>query len=189
MIDVSLLDLKMMELHFQPVWLHHLLNIIERNAAKMAVNRRLDVVIERSKISNQPTYADPDRLMQVIQNVLVNAIKYTPDGGKVVVTGRELPGFTDLMVIDNGIGIAASNLPHIFDTFSSLGDASLHSSGKTKFKGGGPGLGLPIAKGIIEAHGGTIWAESDGYDERTCPGSTFHIMIPMYTSPPNPKGE
>jgi signal transduction histidine kinase len=189
MIDVSLLDLKMMELHFQPVWLHHLLNIIERNAAKMVVNRRLDVIIERDKISNQPTYADPDRLMQVIQNVLVNAIKYTPDGGKVVVTGRELPGFTDLMVIDNGIGIAASNLPHIFDTFSALGDASLHSSGKTKFKGGGPGLGLPIAKGIIESHGGTIWAESDGYDERTCPGSTFHIMIPMHTSPPNPKME
>jgi signal transduction histidine kinase len=63
--------------------------------------------------------------------------------------------------------------------FSALGDVSLHSSGKTKFKGGGPGLGLPIARGIIEAHGGTVWAESDGYDEMTCPGSTFHIMIPM----------
>jgi signal transduction histidine kinase len=78
-----------------------------------------------------------------------------------------------------------TNLPHIFEPFSALGDASLHSSGKVKFKGGGPGLGLPIAKGILEAHGGTIWAESDGYDEQRYPGSTFHIMIPMLTEPPD----
>jgi signal transduction histidine kinase len=115
----------------------------------------------------------------------MNAVKYTPDGGKIAVRARDLPGFTDITVEDTGIGIDPSNLPHIFDTFSALGDASLHSSGKTKFKGGGPGLGLPIAKGIIEAHGGTIWAESEGYSEQTYPGSTFHIMIPMHTTTPD----
>jgi signal transduction histidine kinase len=184
LIDVSQLDLKMMELYLQPVWLHHLLNAIERNENKLLINRQLEIVVERETIPTQQTYADPDRLLQVLQKVLMNAIKYTPDGGKITIRGRELPGFIDVMIIDNGIGISAANLPHIFDTFSALGDASLHSSGKTKFKGGGPGLGLPIAKGIIEAHGGTIWAESEGYDEQKCPGSTFHIMIPMRSDPP-----
>ncbi len=96
-----------------------------------------------------------------------------------MVTARQLTGFTDIMVIDNGIGIDPENLTRIFGMFSTIGDSSLHSSSKTKFRGGGPGLGLFISKGIIEAHGGNIWAESPGYDDVACPGSTFHIMIPM----------
>jgi signal transduction histidine kinase len=184
LIDVSMLDLKLMELHFQPVWLQQVLNAVDRNLNQILVSRNLELIIERNSIPMQPTYADPDRLLQVFQKVLMNAVKYTPDGSSIMVRGRELPGFVDIMVIDNGIGIAPANIPHIFDTFSTIGDASLHSSGKTKFKGGGPGLGLPIAKGIIEAHGGTIWAESEGYSEQTYPGSTFHIMIPMYQEQP-----
>jgi signal transduction histidine kinase len=184
LIDVSLLDLKLMELHFQPVWLHQVLTAVERNLSKALASRSMQLEIDRTTIPLQPTYADPDRLLQVFQKILTNAVKYTPDGGTILVRGRELPGFADVMIVDNGIGIAPANLPHIFDTFSALGDASLHSSGKTKFKGGGPGLGLPIAKGIIEAHGGTIWAESEGYSEQTYPGSTFHIMIPMHEAPP-----
>jgi signal transduction histidine kinase len=185
LIDVSLLDLKLMELHFQPVWLQQVLNAVERSISKSLASRNLELVIDRDTIPIHPTFADPDRLLQAFQKVLMNAIKYTPDGGRITIRGRELPGFTELMVADQGIGISPANLSHIFDTFSALGDASLHSSGKTKFKGGGPGLGLPIAKGIIEAHGGTIWAESEGYNEQTYPGSIFHIMIPMYESPPN----
>ena len=76
---------------------------------------------------------------------------------------------------------------HIFEKFGRLGNVSLHSSGKIKFKGGGPGLGLSIAKGIIEAHGGAIWVESPGYDEKACPGSTFHILLPIRRKPPDEK--
>ncbi|MFT3894819.1 MAG: ATP-binding protein [Anaerolineales bacterium] len=98
-----------------------------------------------------------------------------------------MPGFIEVTVADTGIGISPDNQVSIFEKFGQLGRVELHSSGKTKFKGGGPGLGLPIAKGIIEAHGGTIWVESPGYDEKTFPGSTFHILIPSRTESPDPK--
>ena len=55
-----------------------------------------------------------------------------------------------------------------------------HSTGKTKFKGAGPGLGLSLVKGIVDAHGGRVWAESPGYNEETCPGSTFHVLLPLH---------
>jgi len=89
-----------------------------------------------------------------------------------------LPGFIEITVTDTGIGISPENQAIIFEKFGQLGRVDLHSSGKIKFKGGGPGLGLPITRGIIEAHGGSIWAESQGYDEKKCPGSTFHILLP-----------
>lgn len=183
-VDISLIDLSMLELNFQPVWLHHLIDAVESQVSDLLAQRNLSLVIERDTIPLQHTFGDPERLLQVLEKVVMNAIKYTSDGGQITISGRELPGFVDLMVADNGIGIAPHDLQRIFDAFSSIGDVSLHSSGKTKFKGGGPGLGLPIAKGIIEAHGGTIWAQSAGYSETEHPGSTFHIMIPMRDSPP-----
>jgi signal transduction histidine kinase len=67
----------------------------------------------------------------------------------------------------------------IFTKFYRTGSAALHSTGKTKFKGGGTGLGLAIARGIIEAHHGKLWAESDGLDEKACPGSRFHVVLPL----------
>jgi signal transduction histidine kinase len=117
-------------------------------------------------------------------NLICNAIKYTPDGGEITIGGRCLPGFAELVIADTGIGIPVRDQTRIFETFGRVGDALLHSSGKTKFRGGGPGLGLPIARGILEAHGGAIWAESPGRDEETCPGSTFHLLIPLRQSEP-----
>jgi signal transduction histidine kinase len=90
-------------------------------------------------------------------------------------------------IADTGIGISLENQGAIFEKFGQLGDIDLHSSGKTKFKGGGPGLGLPISRGILEAHGGAVWVESDGYDEVNCPGSTFHVLIPIRTESPETK--
>jgi signal transduction histidine kinase len=119
--------------------------------------------------------------------VVANAIKYTPDGGTITVDGRLLPGFIEMTVTDTGIGIDPENHIRIFEKFGRIGDVSLHSSGKIKFKGGGPGLGLPITKGIIEAHGGAIWVESEGYDEELCPGATFHILMPVRKQPPDDK--
>jgi signal transduction histidine kinase len=119
--------------------------------------------------------------------VINNAIKFTPDGGSITIDGRSLPGFIEVIVTDNGIGISPENQTVIFEKFGQLGRVDLHSSGKTKFKGGGPGLGLPIARGILETHGGSIWVESEGFDEKKCPGSTFHILIPSRTESSDPK--
>jgi signal transduction histidine kinase len=184
MIDVSLISLGMIELHVQPTWLAQVLDALERSLQQTLQDRDLEIQIDYAAVPEEPIYADTERILQVMRKIVTNAIKYTPDGGRIQVTARSLPGFVDLMVTDSGIGIAAEQLPHIFSMFAFTGDASLHSSSKTKFRGGGPGLGLFISKGLVEAHGGNIWAESPGYDEDACPGSTFHVLIPLRTSPP-----
>jgi signal transduction histidine kinase len=94
---------------------------------------------------------------------------------------EEAPGCTrvQITVADTGIGIDPQHQEMVFEKFYQTGEVMLHSSGKTKFKGGGPGLGLAIARGIIEAHSGNICVESSGYDEQGCPGSAFHVQLPI----------
>jgi signal transduction histidine kinase len=87
--------------------------------------------------------------------------------------------FCEIRVRDTGIGIDPANHTIIFEKLYQLGKVELHSSGRTKFKGGGPGLGLAIAAGIVKSHKGKIWVESPGYDEEKLPGSTFIIQIPL----------
>jgi signal transduction histidine kinase len=185
MIDVSLIDNQLLTLNFQPIQIAHTISAIEMEIASVLANRKLTLELLEFDGSKQWIYADANRLMQAILNVINNAIKYTPDGGKITVDGRKLPGFIEVIVADTGIGISTENQAIIFEKFGQLGRVELHSSGKTKFKGGGPGLGLPIARGILEAHGGSIWVESEGYDEYKCPGSTFHILVPARVDTPD----
>ncbi len=185
MIDVSMIDNNLLSLSFQPVWLNRLFIILEGEAKPAIAERRQKLEIRNFPGCSEMTFADPERLLQAFRNLVSNAIKYTPDGGTIRVDGRKLPGFIEVIVQDSGIGIAPEDQTLIFEKFGRLGNTALHSSSKVKFKGGGPGLGLHIAKGIIEAHGGTIWVESMGYDETKCPGSTFHIFLPIRTTPPD----
>jgi len=185
MIDVSLIDNNLLSLNFQPLWINRLLAVLVDEFSATVNERNLKFEIHSFAGINEMTFGDPERILQVLRNVISNAIKYTPDGGEITVEGRKLPGFLEIIVHDTGIGIDVEDAQAIFDNFVRLGNISLHSSGKTKFKGGGPGLGLRIARGIIESHGGTIWVESPGYNEDTCPGSTFHILIPLRSEPPD----
>jgi signal transduction histidine kinase len=187
MIDVSLIDNNLMQMNFQPVWLNRLFSVLQNELEQTVTERAIQLDIKPFPGSSEVTFADPERMLQVLRNVLTNAVKYTPDGGWIVVDGRKLPGFVEITVQDSGIGIDLEDQPIIFEKFSRLGSTSLHSSGKTKFKGGGPGLGLRIAKGIIESHGGAVWVESPGYDEKNCPGTTIHILLPMRAEPPDDK--
>ena len=187
MIDVSLIDNDMLSLNIQPTWLNKILERIYLEVEEVLEDRQLSLTNHRFSGDDVMNFYDGERLYQAIYNVITNAIKYTPDGGKIIVQGRALQGIIELVIIDNGIGIDYIDQAKIFDKLQPIGDTAYHSSGKLKFKGGGPGLGLPIAKGIIEAHGGRIWVESDGYDEISCPGSTFHILIPDRSEPPDRK--
>jgi signal transduction histidine kinase len=187
MIDVSMIDNNLLELNFQPMQIALMVATLCLEVETTARNRKLAMDIRDFEGNKQWIYVDSARIMQALRNVLNNAIKYTPDGGTITVDGRTLSGFIEVIVKDTGIGISAEDQAVIFEKFGQLGDVGLHSSGKTKFKGGGPGLGLPIARGILEAHGGSIWVESEGHNEKTHPGSTFHILIPARTESPDPK--
>lgn len=186
MIDVSMIDNNLLTLNFQPVWVSHMFTLLSNELKKIILERHLTLTINPFEGSEIMIYADSARLYQALHNVVSNAIKYTPDQGTITINGRLLPGFVEIVVTDTGIGISPENQTAIFEKFGQLGRTDLHSSGKTKFKGGGPGLGLPISRGIIEAHGGTIWVESDGYDEVKLHGSTFHILLPTRTEPTDP---
>jgi signal transduction histidine kinase len=184
MIDVSLLDNNLLEMNFQPVWIRHLLEIVQNDLEQPINDRVQNLVVLPFEGINAMIYGDGERLYQSIRNILMNAIKFTPDGGTITVDGRLLPGFIELMIADTGIGIDLEDQGGIFEKFGQVGNVRLHSSGKFKYKGKGPGLGLPIAKGIVEAHGGTVWVESQGYDEVICPGTIFHILLPISKGSP-----
>lgn len=187
MIDVSLIDNNLLSLNFQPVWINRLITVLQLELQHTVTERRLSLEISSFPGFGEMTFGDPERLLQVFRNVMTNAVKYTPDGGRITVDGRKLPGFVEVIVHDTGIGIDPEDQVIIFDKFTRIGNTSLHSSGKTKFKGGGPGLGLHIARGIVETHGGAIWVESPGYDEEHCPGTTFHVLLPLRSGPPDDK--
>ncbi|MBK9927041.1 MAG: HAMP domain-containing histidine kinase [Anaerolineales bacterium] len=184
MLDVSMIDNKLLKLNFQPTQIEKILLTLKNDARETIASRRQTLEVVPFEGSRQWIYVDPARITQALRNVIHNAIKYTPDGGTISIDGRTLPGLIEVTIKDNGIGISLENQSVIFEKFGQVGRLNLHSSGKTKFKGAGPGLGLPISKGILEAHGGSIWVESEGYDEEECPGSIFHVLIPIRTEAP-----
>jgi hypothetical protein len=141
--------------------------------------RRLQVVYHTE---NWPAvfYADGALLELAFSNILSNAIKYTPDGGMITIDAAARDAQTVLISVrDTGIGIDPEEQERIFDRFYTAGDTQLHSSSKTAFRGGGLGLGLAISRGVVEAHGGRIWVESEGCDEARLPGSAFFIELPL----------
>jgi signal transduction histidine kinase len=145
--------------------------------------RNLELTVEG--IDKLPTIrADGELLHKAFYHVIMNAIKFTPDGGRIAIEGKTIKESSgspevEITIHDTGIGIAKENQEVVFEKFYQTGEVLMHSSGKTKFKGGGPGLGLAIARGIVEAHGGRIWLKSPGYDEKTNPGTTVYVRLPV----------
>jgi len=184
MLDVARLENQVVTPNLEAVTLGPLLRIIQKEYAEDLKTRRLTLELDPDINSAPPLLADTDLMKKVLDNVIVNAIKYTPDGGRINISAhRTNPDgrgeVCEIRVKDAGIGIDAANHVIIFEKLYQIGKVELHSSGRTKFKGGGPGLGLAIAAGIVKAHQGKIWVESEGYDEEKLPGSTFFIQIPI----------
>ena len=185
MLDVAKIDANTLQVVREELFLRPLIEKIAAPYEHDLIQRRL--TLDLSELPHMPPLAaDPDLLTKLFEGLLVNAIKYTPDGGQVCIRGRVLPdsNTAEIAIQDSGIGIAPENHTLIFEKFFQMGELALHSSGRTKFKGGGAGLGLAIAKGIVEAHGGRLWVESVGYNETTLPGSTFFIHLPYHNETP-----
>jgi signal transduction histidine kinase len=179
-LNVSLIDANRLDLAHEPVFLSSSVQSVLHNLRSFGPRRQLVFELGQG-LKNVPVLeGDPRRLHQALWNIISNAIKYTPDGGTITIDAEHLEdNVVHLWVKDTGVGIPTSELTHIFERFYVLEDTALHRSSKTAFKGGGLGLGLAVTKGIVEAHSGKVWAESDGQDEEKLPGSTFHILLPV----------
>jgi signal transduction histidine kinase len=192
MLDVSRLDDQALNLQWRSCGLAQVIGLAVSQITPAAKDRRQVITIP--PLEGLPVIeGDEQRLCQALRNVLENAIKYTPDGGQISISAQLLEDTPisrciEIVIADQGIGIAPQNREVVFDKFSRLGDADLHSSSRVQFKGGGPGLGLAITRGIIEAHGGRVWVESEGYDEKRCPGSQFCIRLPLKRAAQIPLG-
>jgi len=181
MLDISRIDTNQLEMMPVETEIPPILDKVKKLFQLSLEERKITLTI--SGLAELPSIcADKDLLYKVFYQVIGNAIKYTPDGGQVTVSGRVIePAQTEIEIAvrDTGIGIDQENQELVFEKFYQTGEVLLHSSGKTKFKGGGPGLGLAIARGIVNAHRGRIWLESPGYSETTNPGTTVFVRLPV----------
>lgn len=186
MLDISQIDAEALSIYPISIQIPTLIRMAVEPLEGAIAERRQRLIIE--PMEDLPViYGDLTRLVQALRHIVQNAIKFTPDGGTITIRARSVSPegkdgsaeYVEIAVQDTGIGIDPEDQALIFEKFYRVGPIELHSTGSVKFKGAGPGLGLPIARGIIEAHGGRIWVESPGYDETRCPGSTFYIWLPV----------
>ncbi len=163
---LSLADAGELKLNRQPVSPRELL---ERTAtAHIPQAQQLNIAVQVKVGAELPEIkADPDRMAQMLGNLVSNALRYTPEGGQIILSGQHQENAVLLSVQDNGTGIAPDKLPHIFARFY-RGEKSRQPDHA------GSGLGLAIAKAIVEAHGGTIAAESEPGR-----GTTFTMTLPV----------
>ncbi len=183
MLDISRIDSKELTLSKSNKKINLIIAKAQKSFKEALQERRIKLIIEGLD-AIPPLHVDDALLQKVFYHLIMNAIKYTPNGGSIKVSGRVTDNDSgtpevEIAIQDTGIGIDPQDHELVFEKFYQTGDVLLHSSGKTKFKGGGPGLGLAIARGIVEAHGGRIWLESPGHNEKTYPGTTFYVRLPM----------
>jgi two-component system phosphate regulon sensor histidine kinase PhoR len=161
--ELSRIETGEAELKLEPVDLNLLVEEVITQLSPQVERQQLTA--EKKIDTNLPSVqADKRRIRQTIVNLIHNAIKFTNPGGKILVTTRVHRGSVTVDISDTGIGIAKRDLPHVFERFY---------KGDRDRSGGGTGMGLAIAKHIIEAHGGSIWVQSEEGK-----GSTFSFSLP-----------
>jgi signal transduction histidine kinase len=164
LLDISRIESNRMNFEMENINLSEALDHSLENISKPARDKNIDLKVNMPEPAPK-VYADKDKLIQVFVNLLSNAVKFTPVGGQISVSAKELAGMIEVSVSDNGIGIDPENLEHIFDKFYQIDSTSTR-------KVGGCGLGLAISKGIVEGMGGSIRVESE-----TDKGSTFIFTL------------
>jgi len=164
--ELSRVEAGAFPLDLQPV---SLAAVVEHLGARLG--RQFEEKGVRLKVDLSPdlprVLADEDRLHQVMLNLAGNALQYTPQGGQVQISARPAGREVRVAVQDSGIGIAAEHLPHLFTRFYRVDKSRSRA-------GGGSGIGLTIARHLVEAQGGSLWASSPGEGQ----GSTFTFTLP-----------
>ena len=202
LLKVVRIESKGMSLSKAPVNLDTLLHDLNEQFTPILDERGQRLVF--GHIESIPSFsADREYLEEVFSQLLENAIKFSSDGGEIFISAQIVDrsvlepkrgtlsvfnenfldragnaSYIQVEIRDSGIGIDKHDHLHIFDKFYGAGDIRHHSSGRTKFQGKGPGLGLSIVKGMIEAHGGMVWVESSHQDPVKYPGSSFFVLLP-----------
>ncbi|MHA1371254.1 MAG: sensor histidine kinase [Promethearchaeota archaeon] len=168
MLDVSRLESEKPKFETAQESLVNIINEALNNINTMLIEKGHTINIEIQK--NLNVICDKLRIEQVITNLLTNAIKFTPNGGKITIKAKKRNGFAEVMIKDTGIGLLPEDFPKLFKKFGEIKHDKIHASNK------GTGLGLYISKEIIKHHGGKIWAESEGKNK----GATFIFTIPLH---------
>ena len=165
--DVSRAEEGRLRLDRQPHQVQELITTTTDSIRTRYDDKGVDLVIDAPDESDLTIDVDSARIGQVLGNLLNNALRHTPPGGRVTITTRSEPDEVAIIVTDTGEGIPPAQLPHVFERFY-RGD---HARGRDQ---SGSGIGLTISKAIIDAHGGTITAHSDGPGH----GARFEILLP-----------
>ena len=183
MLDLTRIGSEALKVASEPVPMQRIIADLVRDLETAAAERQIQLTVTRAE-GTPEIKGDPTLIHKALYQLMVNAIKYTPDGGKVHITTRPTvmedgSPCLEIAVRDQGIGLDVEHHELIFEKFYQVGEVALHSSGKTTFKGGGPGLGLALVRGVARAHGGKVWVESAGHDEENFTGSTFYLLLPL----------
>jgi two-component system sensor histidine kinase BaeS len=164
--ELSRVEAGAYSLDIRPAAVSTLLQTTLKRFATQAQSKRIGLCSDLP-VDIPPVLADQDRITQVLTNLVGNALQYTPKGGQVTILSTRHGEEIHISVVDTGIGIPAELLPHLFTRFYRV------DKSRSRQAGGGSGIGLTIARHLVEAHGGHIWAESGGEGQ----GSTFTFSL------------
>jgi signal transduction histidine kinase len=171
--NMSLINRKKMILRPAPSRPEILIEEVVSEIAPLAAQRNQSVTVIPGQDLPQIA-ADREGIHTVLTNLLMNAIRFTPDGGTIEIGASPGKDFVEFLVRDSGIGIPARELEAVFNQIYEVRHHRHHSSGTIEFNSSGMGLGLSIAKGLVEAHGGRIWVRSEEGK-----GSSFYFTVPV----------
>jgi histidine kinase len=165
--ELSRVEAGAYELDFRSLDVSSLVQTVTKRLSSKAQSKSISLGFELAP-DLPPIFADEDRSIQILTNLTGNALQYTPEGGNVIISAKQTNDYVQFSVHDTGVGISTEHLSHIFDRFYRV------DKSRSRQSGGGSGIGLTIARALVEAHSGRIWAESEGEGK----GSVLSFTLP-----------